>query len=103
MNQREEHNMKTTILLLATSILLAGCASLEETYYVDHEFGKDSQMTWDMQVAYPDYRFVYDQDGNMKNPETLDGVTAENVMDNYHQTFSEKAQKIDVLDFGVTD
>jgi hypothetical protein len=39
----------------------------------------------------------------MKNPETLDGVAAENVMDNYHQTFSEKAQKIDVLDFGVTD
>jgi hypothetical protein len=39
----------------------------------------------------------------MKNPETLDGAAAENVMDNYHQTFSEKAQKIDLMEFGLTE
>jgi hypothetical protein len=95
--------MKTMFILLAASILLAGCASLEEAYYTDHEFGKNSQKTWDMQVAYPDYRYVYDKDGNMKTPENMDGIAAENVMQVYNQTFSEKAQRVDVLEFGVTD
>ena len=53
--------MKTMILLLASSILLVGCASFEEAYHLDREFGQRSQETWDMQVAYPDYRFAADQ------------------------------------------
>jgi hypothetical protein len=94
--------MKTTILLIAASLLIAGCASLEEAYYVDHEFGQRSQQTWDMQVAYPDYRYVYDQDGNMKNPETLDGIAAEEVMDVLTKTYGEKAEKVDVMQFELT-
>ncbi len=95
--------MKTTILLIAASLLLAGCASLEEAYYVDHEFGQASQQTWDMQVAYPDYRYVYDQDGKMKNPEGLDGIAAEEVMNVHTQTYAEKPTEADVLQFELTD
>ncbi len=94
--------MKTTILLIAASLLFAGCASLEEAYYVDHEFGQASQQTWDMQVAYPDYRYVYDQNGNMKNPETLEGIAAEEVMDVLTKTYGEKAEKVDVMQFELT-
>jgi hypothetical protein len=36
-------------------VLLAGCASMEEAYYVDREFGLAQQAAWDNQVAYPDY------------------------------------------------
>jgi hypothetical protein len=95
--------MKTTILLIAASLLLAGCASLEEAYYVDHEFGRASQQSWDMQVAYPDYRYVYDQDGNMKNPEGVEGIAAEGFMDVLTETYGEKPSEGEVLQFSLTD
>ena len=95
--------MKTMFFLLAASLLLAGCASMEEAYHADREFGKDSQLTWDIQVAYPDYRYVYDQEGNLKNPETLDGISAENVMDVNSKTFAEKSESINIMEFGIVN
>jgi hypothetical protein len=95
--------MKTTVLLIAASVLFAGCASMEEAYYVDQEFGQASQETWDMQVAYPDYRYVYDQEGNMKNPEGMDGIAAEEAMDVLTRAYGEKAEKTDVLQFDLVD
>lgn len=95
--------MKTMFFLLAASLLLAGCASMEEAYYTDREFGKNSQMTWDMQVAYPDYRYVYDQDGVLKNPETLEGISVEGVMDIYTKSYAEQSEGIDILQFGLVD
>jgi hypothetical protein len=95
--------MKTTILLIAASLLLAGCASLEEAYYVDHEFGQAAQQTWDMQVAYPDYRYVYDRDGRMKNPEELAGIAAEEVMDVHTETYAEKPTEAGALTFSLID
>jgi hypothetical protein len=95
--------MKTTILLIAASLLLAGCASLEEAYYVDHEFGRASQQSWDMQVAYPDYRYVYDQDGNVKDPQGMDGINAEEVMSTLTETYAEKPTEGEALTFELTD
>ncbi len=95
--------MKTTILLIAASLLLAGCASLEEAYFVDREFGQAAQQTWDMQVAYPDYRYVYDQDGKMKDPQGMDGINAEEVMNTLTQTYGEKPTEAEALTFELTD
>lgn len=96
--------MKTIILLLASSILLVGCASLEEAYYIDREFGQNSQETWDMQVAYPDYRYAVDQTtGEVRNPEGLEGLPAEKVMDIYSNTFSEPPTEGNVIEFNLTD
>lgn len=96
--------MKTMILLLASSLLLVGCASFDEAYYVDREFGKQSQETWDMQVAYPDYRYAADQTtGEFKNPEGLEGLPAENVMEVYTDTFADDPTEGNVLNFNVTD
>ena len=96
--------MKTMILLLASSILLVGCASFEEAYYVDREFGQRSQETWDMQVAYPDYRYAVDQTtGEFRNPETLEGLPAENVMEVYTDTFAEAPTEGSVINFNLTD
>ncbi len=96
--------MKTMILLLASSILLVGCASFEEAYYVDREFGQQSQETWDMQVAYPDYRYVADQTtGEFNNPETLEGLPAENVMEVYTDTFADAPTEENVFEFNLTD
>lgn len=96
--------MKTMILLLASSILLVGCASFEEAYYVDREFGQRSQETWDMQVAYPDYRYAMDETtGEVRNPENLEGLPAENVMEVYTDTFAEKPTQADVIQFDLTD
>ncbi len=96
--------MKTLILMLASSILLLGCASMEEAYYVDREFGQGSQETWDMQVAYPDYRYVTDQTtGAERTPETLEGLPAENVMNVYTNTFADKPTKTNVVEFSLGD
>jgi PBP1b-binding outer membrane lipoprotein LpoB len=93
----KEVTMKKLSLILTAVLLLAGCASLEEAYYIDKEFGQDSQATWDRQVMYPDYRFAH------KTPETIEGVTAEEIMKVYNDTFAEKPEQINVLGFGLED
>ncbi|ABA88991.1 lipoprotein, putative [Syntrophotalea carbinolica DSM 2380] len=89
--------MKTMTFIVATVLLLSGCASLQEAYYVDREFGQLSQASWDQQVAYPDYRYT------AKTPETLEGITAEEIMDIHNKTYAEKPEKIDIIQFGLED
>jgi hypothetical protein len=87
--------MKKTAFIVATVLLLTGCASLQEAYYIDREFGQLSQASWDQQVAYPDYRYA------AKTPETLEGITAEEVMDVYNETYAEEPEKVDIINFGL--
>lgn len=64
-------------LLIAGCLLLVGltgCATLEEAYYVDREYGKASQDTWDRQIAHPDLRYS----GNL--PRGVDGKSAEQAL-----------------------
>jgi hypothetical protein len=82
--------------MITAMVLLAGCASLEEAYYVDREFGLAQQAAWDNQVAYPDYRHV------AKIPETTEGVTAEEIMNVYNETFAEAPEQVDVFQLGIT-
>ena len=83
------------LAILAVTIVLGGCASFEEAYHLDQEFGEASQITWDQQVANPDYRYV----DNV--PDTLSGITAEEVMDVHNETFAEEPTEIDVFQLGV--
>jgi hypothetical protein len=89
--------MNKLSLVITTVLLLTGCASLQEAYYIDREFGQHSQAAWDSQIAYPDYRYA------AQTPETLEGITAEEVMNVYNKTFAEKPETIDIIQFGIED
>jgi hypothetical protein len=82
--------------MITAMVLLAGCASMEEAYYVDRELGLAQQVAWDNQVAYPDYRHV------AKTPEITEGVTAEEIMSVYNGTFAETPEQVDVFQLGIT-
>jgi len=88
--------MRTLACMITAMALLAGCASMEEAYYVDREFGQAQQLAWDRQVAYPDYRHV------AKTPEVTEGITAEEIMDVYNETFAEEPENVDVFQLGIT-
>jgi len=88
--------MKILACMLMAMVLLAGCASMEEAYYVDREFGLAQQAAWDNQVAYPDYRHV------ARIPEITEGITAEEIMSAYNETFVEEPENVDVFQFWVT-
>jgi len=87
--------MKRLVLIAACMTLLGGCASFEEAYHLDREFGMASQAAWDKQVAYPDYRYA------SKVPETTEGITAEEVMDVYNSTFGEEPEQVNVFQMGL--
>jgi len=87
--------MKTLACMILASALLAGCASFEEAYYIDREYGQAQMIAWDSQVAYPDYRHV------AKTPEVTEGITAEEIMDVYNQTFAEQPESIEVFQLGL--
>jgi hypothetical protein len=88
--------MRFLACIITVMALLAGCASLEEAYYVDREYGLAQQAAWDNQVAYPDYRYA------AKTPVTMDGITAEEIMNVSNETYSEKPEQVEVFQFGLT-
>lgn len=89
--------MKRLALLIVSLFLVTGCASFQDAYYSDREFGQASQATWDAQVTYTDYRHT------PKTPETIEGITAEEIMDVYNETFAEEPEDVDVITLGLED
>ncbi len=94
--------MRNLTILLAAAALLGGvgCAhvdhpALHQAYYVDREYGQAQQHSWDLQVAYPDYRYAD------RTPEGLEGINAEGVMGVHNETFAEKPTQAPVMTFGV--
>lgn len=87
--------MRILACMITAVVLLAGCASFEEAYYVDREFGLAQQATWEGQIAYPDYRYA------AKTPITIEGVTAEEIMGVYNNTFAKEPEGVDVFQLGV--
>jgi hypothetical protein len=81
--------------MITVMVLLAGCAAMEEAYYVDREFGLAQQATWDNQVAYPDYRQA------ATTPATTEGITAEGIMDTYNWTFAENPEQVNIFQLGI--
>lgn len=88
--------MKIITGLTVAMVLLSGCASLEEAYYVDREFGKAQMASWDSQVAYPDYRYA------SRVPEGIAGITSEEIMGVYNNTFAKEPQNVDVFQFEIS-
>lgn len=88
--------MKIIACLIMATLLLAGCASMEEAYYVDREFGKAQLASWDKLVAYPDYRYA------TKTPESIEGISAEEIMHVYNQTFAKEPEQVDVFQFEIS-
>ena len=84
------------LVLVAAVLLLAGCASFQDAYYTDHEFGKASQHTWKSEVAYPE------SVNAKKTPTGLEGITAEQIMNVRTQTFAVPPQKANVMNMGIT-
>jgi len=84
------------LLPLAGLVLASGCASMEEAYYLDREFGQASQASFDQQILYPDYRYA-DQ-----VPEGVPGIIAEEIMGVHIETYSEKPTEVEVFQFEVT-
>lgn len=89
--------MRTLACIIAAMVLLSGCASFEEAYYVDREFGQAQQVTWDKQVAYQDYRHA------AKTPEVIEGITAEEIMNVYNKTFAEEPKQVEVFQLGIEE
>ena len=87
--------MKYKVLVIGFILALGGCASLEEAYVSYRDFGQALQTARSSQVAYPDRQ-------TLKTPEGAEGITAEEVMDVYNQTFAEKPQQINVMEVGLS-
>jgi hypothetical protein len=89
-------NMKATTFITLIIVLLTGCASFEEAYEIDREFGKAQLAAWEKQLVHPDKPYA------SKTPEGLEGINAEGVMDVYNNTFSEKPTEVPALELRVT-
>lgn len=88
--------MRTSTFIIVFLVLLsAGCASMEEAYYIDREFGSAQQATWDKQIVHQDYRYA------AKVPEVVEGITAEEIMDVYTETFAEEPEEVNVFQLGI--
>ncbi len=89
--------MRVLILTLTISALtlLAGCASMEEAYVLDREFGKAQMAAWEQQIAHPNNPYA------AQVPEGIEGITAEEVMGVYNGTFAEKPKQTDIFELGI--
>lgn len=84
--------MKPCLALIALSLILSGCATLEEAYYVDREFGQDSRQVFASQQLNPDH--------TSPPPAGLEGITTEQILEVYQQTFAEKQLRSKNLGLG---
>lgn len=89
--------MKTLILMIAGIFLLSGCGSFQEAYQLDQEFGLASQDAWDKQIVHTDYRYAEN------TPEEIDGITAEEIMGVYNETFAKEPENVEIFQFGVEE
>ncbi len=87
--------MKALISILALALLLTGCASLEEAYHLDREFGQASQASFNKMVTYPDHRYA-DQ-----IPEGMEGIQAEGMMKVYDDRYRMKPVTDQIIRLGL--
>ncbi len=85
--------MKISIVIAAL-LLLYACAPFQEAYYVDREFGKESQAAWDQQI-------IDKKPDTEKVPEGIAGISAEEIMNVHNKTFAEKPKKSALFEFDM--
>jgi hypothetical protein len=83
-----------SLLIMAVTIVLGGCASFQEAYHLDREFGDASQAAWSRQIAYPDRQIE-------AAPEIMEGITAEKVIGVHIDTYDQRPTKVDVFSIGI--
>ena len=83
------------LLLIVFGLLLTGCASFQEAYILDQEFGVASEAAWQQQIAVPA------PSSADRVPMGIEGITAEEIMGVHNGTFAEKPMKQSVLSFGL--
>jgi hypothetical protein len=83
------------LLLMVLGLLLTGCASFQEAYILDQEFGLASGAAWEQQIAFPAPSSVD------RPPMGIEGITAEEIMGVYNGTFAEKPMEQSILSFGL--
>jgi len=87
--------MKWGLLILLFAVVGSGCASFEEAYILDREYGQAQMQSWDKLIAYPDGRYA-DQ-----VPEGIEGINAESAMGVYHQSFAKPPTPTEVIKLGI--
>ncbi|MDO3378429.1 hypothetical protein [Geoalkalibacter halelectricus] len=87
--------MKTLMMIVLAAALCAGCATFEEAYYIDREFGQAQMESWNKMIAYPDGRYAD------REVEGLDGIHAEPAMGVYHRSYSKEPTRGQVFQLGI--
>jgi hypothetical protein len=87
--------MKRIVLFGLSIFMAAGCTPFKDAYYLDQEFGKDSQAAWDAQIVHKDPAY------GDRVPDGMTGITSEEVMSVRNQMYAEKPTKSKVLEFGM--
>jgi DNA-binding sugar fermentation-stimulating protein len=86
--------MNGKLLAIIAFLVLGGCASFEEAYHLDREFGEANRAAWERQIAYPDRRVE-------TAPEGMEGITAEKVIGVHIDTYDREPTKVDVFSIGI--
>lgn len=74
--------MKSLIVSLSAILTFAGCASFQEAYDTDRNFGKASEETYAQHIAYPERPYAGE------TPEGMAGITSEEIMDVHNKTYA---------------
>lgn len=82
-------------VVIVTGLMLTGCASVQETYHLDQEFGNASRHSWEQQFAYPEAGQA------PVVPTGIEGITAEEIMGVYNGTFAEEPVDQNIISFGL--
>ena len=83
------------LLPIVLGLMLTGCASFQEAYYLDREYGVASKAAWEQQIAFPDA--APEQQALMG----MEGITAEEIMSVYNGTFADEPMEQSILSFGL--
>ena len=87
--------MRLWLLVLLASVILGGCASFEEAYILDREYGQAQMHSWDSMIADPASTQAD------KQPDGLEGINAEAAMRVYDKAFTREPTRSNIIKFGI--
>jgi hypothetical protein len=88
----------TFVLALLLGLFFVGCGQpyMEETYYIDREFGKANMASFDKAIANPTPSI------SAITPEGIDGIHAEQLMRIHDSTYGAEPAPTTVMQMGLT-
>lgn len=82
--------MRRLLVSLSAILAFTGCASFQEAYHTDQNFGNASEETFAQQIAYPERPYAGE------TPEGMAGITSEEVMDVHNRTYAAPPTELDL-------